>query len=164
MKYRFFSVRAQAADADQEALNAFCAQCRVIAVEKHLVADGGASFWAVCVSYLDGAEAQRNAGKRDRIDYKEVLNETDFAVFAELRVLRKTLAEQEGIPPYALFTNEQLAEMVRQRTLAVSALAAIEGVGKARVEKYGEAFVALLRHASSQVAQERNETHGTQAG
>lgn len=163
MKYRFFTVRAQSPDLDQEALNAFCAQRRVVAVEKHLVADGGASFWAVCVSYLEGADGVRggSGSKRDRIDYKEVLNATDFAVFSDLRVLRKTLAEQEGIPVYALFSNEQLAEMVTRRALTLAALGAIEGVGEARVEKFGPRFLALLQPAFADSVDLPHETHST---
>ena len=79
------------------------------------------------------------------IDYREVLAEQEFAVFAKLRALRKTLAEREGLPAYALFTNDQLAAMVQQRATSTTALAAIEGVGKARVEKFGNAFLDILR-------------------
>ncbi len=74
-----------------------------------------------------------------------MLSERDFAQFAELRNLRKALAEREGLPAYALFTNEQLAEMVRRRVDSVAAMGKIEGVGPARLEKYGEAFVQALR-------------------
>ena len=41
---------------------------------------------------------------------------------------------------YALFTNEQLAEMVTRRTTTIAALGEIDGVGKARIEKYGKYF------------------------
>ncbi|MBP9803395.1 MAG: HRDC domain-containing protein [Candidatus Accumulibacter sp.] len=50
------------------------------------------------------------------------------------------MAEQEGVPMYALFTNEQLAEMVTRRTTTIAALGEIDGVGKARIEKYGKYF------------------------
>jgi hypothetical protein len=46
------------------------------------------------------------------VDYKEVMNEADFAVFSRLRDLRKVIAEKEAVPAYAIFTNEQLAAMV----------------------------------------------------
>lgn len=44
--------------------------------------------------------------KCERIDYKDVLSERDFALYAQLRNLRKFLSEQEGVPTYALFTND----------------------------------------------------------
>jgi superfamily II DNA helicase RecQ len=74
-----------------------------------------------------------------------VLDEKDFAIFAKLRTLRKSMAEKEGLPVYALFSNEQLAAMVQKRITTREALGAIDGVGKSRLEKYGQAFLELLR-------------------
>jgi superfamily II DNA helicase RecQ len=152
MKFRFFAIPARSPEAGEQALNAFCAEHRVLSVEKELVADGGESYWAICVCYLEGADSVRGAlaGKRERIDYKAVLSEQDFAVYAELRNLRKSIAEQEGVPAYALFTNEQLAEMVTRRATTLAALGEIEGVGKARLEKYGKLFLAPLERAFAQ--------------
>jgi hypothetical protein len=93
MKYHFFTIHAKAPDAEQEALNAFCRQYRVLAVDKQFVALGDNSFWSICVTAIDGEEKPNHAAnKRTAIDYREVLNEQDFAVYAELRNLRKTLA------------------------------------------------------------------------
>ena len=160
MRLRFFTVPAQSPEPAQDELNAFCAQHRVVTVEKQFVAHGGASFWAICVSFIDGDAGRTNiAGKRERVDYKEVLNEADFAVFAELRSLRKAIAEREGIPAYALFTNEQLAEMVTKRVVTHAALDGIDGVGKARVEKYSAAFLPVLRKAFDEKTDETNPHH-----
>ncbi len=144
MKFQFFTISAQSPSADQEELNRFCAGCRVVNVEKAFVADGDRSFWSVCVTWIDGSGSTGTRPK-SRVDYKEVLDEKDFAVFVKLRNLRKTIAEKEGLPVYALFSNEQLATMVQKRIHTQSALSAIDGVGKARLEKYGDAFLALLK-------------------
>ena len=48
---------------------------------------------------------------------------------------------------YALFTNEQLAAMVQSRVTTAAALEKIDGVGPARVEKYGAAMLAVLTAA-----------------
>jgi superfamily II DNA helicase RecQ len=76
-----------------------------------------------------------------------VLSEADFAVFAKLRELRKSIAEAEGVPPYAVFTNEHLASMVRGKLKTLDALGRIEGVGPGRVDRYGARFLALLEQA-----------------
>ncbi len=144
MKYQFFTIPVHSFEISQQELNSFCSGHRVATVEKQFVANGDASFWTVCVTYLDGNEKQA-ASQRSRVDYKEVLNEKDFTIFAILRNLRKTLAEKEGVPAYALFTNEQLATMVRRRITEITDLSSIGGVGKARLEKYGGAFLSVLR-------------------
>ena len=151
MKYQFFKIFAQAPELGQDALNAFCAQHRIVSLEKQFVTHGMESFWSICVTCAEGYAAEPSVGnftvKRDRIDYKEVLGEQDFAVYAELRNLRKSLAEQENIPAYALFTNEQLAAMVTQRIQTLAAMGTLDGVGKARLDKYGGLFLKLLQES-----------------
>lgn len=147
MKLRFFTIpiRGGGGDAADE-LNRFLSAHRILSVDRSFVQDGANSAWALCVSF-ETAEESPQVGKRGKIDYREVLNEQDFAAFAKLRTLRKELAEKEGIPAYAVLTNEQLAEMVQRRVLTATALREIAGIGDARIEKYGEAFLRLLREA-----------------
>jgi superfamily II DNA helicase RecQ len=108
---RFFTIPACDSAAAEEDLNRLLAASRVLGVERHFVADGEASFWAVCVRLAGGPGALPEALKAEqasarRVDYREVLSEDDFAVFAKLRELRKQIAETEGVPPYAVFTND----------------------------------------------------------
>jgi superfamily II DNA helicase RecQ len=158
MKFHFFAVNALNPGAAQEELNRFCAAHTLLTVEKQFVAAGSGSFWAFCVQTTGGIERPALA-KKEKVDYREVLNEADFSVYSKLRDLRKTLAEKEGVPVYSLFTNEQLAAMVRGRTVTEAALLAIEGVGKARVEKYGSAFLPLLRQALNQAKADEANAH-----
>ncbi|MEI2808622.1 MAG: HRDC domain-containing protein [Albidovulum sp.] len=115
-------------------------------MDKQLVQDAGQSYWAFCTGYLDNQDSPKPASK-GKIDYREVLNEQDFAVFARLRTLRKELADGEGIPAYAVLTNEQLAERVQRRVQSATALREIAGAGEAHAEKYGDALLRLLREA-----------------
>jgi hypothetical protein len=55
------------------------------------------------------------AARAGRVDYREVLSPPEFAVYDRLRTLRKELAQAEGLPPYAVFSNEQLAAFVQRR-------------------------------------------------
>ncbi|MEE8526802.1 MAG: HRDC domain-containing protein [Thermoanaerobaculia bacterium] len=146
MKEKFFAVPAlDPADAEEE-LNHFLSGHRVLAIDRQLVHDSTAAYWAVCVTWVDGG-AGKAPIKRGKIDYREVLPPAEFSVFARLRSLRKTLADKEGVPAYALFTNEQLATMVRQRISTADELGKIVGVGPARVDKYGSAFLEALAKA-----------------
>lgn len=162
MKFEFFSIPALSPGEGQQELNSFCSINRIASIEKQFVANGEQSYWAICVSYLD-KEKKITAPGKSKVDYREVLEEPDFAVFSKLRSLRKTLAEQEGVPVYALFTNEQLADMVRGRVTTLSGLAAIENVGKSRLDKYGTQFLEILHkeftgNESSGQTREKNET------
>jgi superfamily II DNA helicase RecQ len=151
MQLKMFSVCAlQPADSVEE-MNSFLRAHRVLSLEKHLVGTDGAAFWAVCVQYLERSATGSKVGgadsQRAKVDYKEVLSGPDFALFARLRDLRKALAERDGVPPYAVFTNEQLAAMVTEKTDSLPALGRIEGVGASRLEKYGAVFLSALQTA-----------------
>ena len=147
MKLAFFTVPVFHPQVAQDELNGFLASHRIVALDKNFVPDGGASSWAVCVGYLEGNAAAATAGRGGRVDYRQVLSEGDFIVYAELRSLRKEIADRDGLPAYALFTNEQLAEMVTRRAASEAALGDIPGIGKARLEKYGREFLAVLSRA-----------------
>jgi superfamily II DNA helicase RecQ len=149
MKLHFATIPMHDREAEEEALNAFLGSHRVVGIERQFVADGPRSAWAVCVSWVDGdgrAIAGPGAGARKgRVDYREALTPEQFAVFVRLRELRKGLAERDGVPPYAVVTNEQMAEIVRRGVATVAELGAVEGVGPSRVEKYGAALLAVLQ-------------------
>jgi superfamily II DNA helicase RecQ len=149
MKLHFATVPVfSGGEAAEDDLNAFLVSHRVISVDRQLIADGPRSAWTVCVTYVEGSGAGGSAAalaKKGRVDYREVLPPEMFQVFVRLRELRKKLADRDGVPPYALFNNEQLAEMVRRQVSSLTALGAIDGVGPARLEKYGAAFLEVLQ-------------------
>ena len=147
MAFKFFQVPVRDSSAVEAELNAFLGGHRILSVDRRWVDLGQDSFWSLCVDYVDG-EPATGASTRSRSrskDYKELLSPDDFAVFVKLRDLRKEIAQAEAIPVYAIFTNEQLAKMVETRVNSTSGLEAIAGVGDARIEKYGERFLACLQ-------------------
>lgn len=147
MQAKLFTIPAFDGEAFVDELNRFLAAHRILAVDRQLVQAGTNSAWAVWVSFEPAGESRPPPARRGKVDYREVLNQQDFAVFARLRVLRKEMAEREGVPPYNLFTNERLAELVLRRVDSAAAMREIPGVGDARTEKYAEAFLAVLRDA-----------------
>lgn len=146
MRLHFVTVPLHAPQGAQDELNRLLATQRVSHVDRHFVADGANSCWAVCVTLADGEpDVQPRAGKGKGVDYRELLAADEFTLYDRLRRLRKDLAEAEGLPPYAVFTNEQLAAMVRGRMTTAQALHTIEGVGDARVQRYGPRVLPLLQ-------------------
>ncbi len=149
MRVKVFAIPAlDPADAERE-VNSFLAEHRVTSIDRQLVSDGSGTYWALCVSYVEGASRGAPAAKKGKIDYREVLPPEEFKVYAELRRLRKELAERDGVPLYAVFTNEHLAAMVRQRIRTVQDLGRLPGVGPAKIAKYGAAFLERLAAAQT---------------
>lgn len=140
MQFRIFSIPATGSPDLEEELNLFLRSHRIVSTQKTLQPVDGVLRWCFCVEYLDGAKGSggKPSGRTERIDYKEVLPPEDFALFARLRDARKELASVEAIPVYTVCTNEQLAEMATKRPGTLAALKEIEGLGEAKVAKYGQ--------------------------
>ncbi len=71
----------------------------------------------------------------------------DLELWEDLRVLRRALAEEHGVPPYVIFHDATLAEMVVWRPRTEDQLLAIEGIGQTKLQRYGEEFLDLIRDA-----------------
>jgi len=153
MELAFFCIPATAPEPATTELNRFLRSHRILAVQRELVREGQGAYWAVCVEYLAPVRhGETEAGKaggsgKPKVDYKEVLSAEDFEVFSRLREWRKEVAEREGVPVYAVFTNEQLAAMVTGKVDSLTAMGKIDGIGEARVKKYGNEVLPVLNGA-----------------
>ncbi|MSP01426.1 MAG: hypothetical protein EXR07_10325 [Acetobacteraceae bacterium] len=151
MQAQFFSIPVHA-DADATAeLNQFLTARRILSIDRQFIADGANSAWAPCVTFDNGGAVQRlpaSGTRSQKADYRELLTEPEFAVFSRLRAPRKTLSDRDGVPSYAVFSNDQLIQIVKGRIDTTTRLQEIQGIGEARVEKYGEPFLNVLREAA----------------
>jgi ATP-dependent DNA helicase RecQ len=68
----------------------------------------------------------------------------DDVLWQALRVRRLELAREQGVPPYVIFHDATLLEMVRQRPRDLAALGLIPGVGRSKLDRYGETFLAVI--------------------
>ncbi|UFT99016.1 DNA helicase RecQ [Radiobacillus kanasensis] len=66
------------------------------------------------------------------------------SLFEEFRLLRKQLAERDGVPPYVIFSDATLKEMTRHLPDSTEKLLQIKGVGSKKMEQYGEAFLQTI--------------------
>jgi superfamily II DNA helicase RecQ len=163
MKLRFFSINALDPDADQAMLDTFCTQHRLVAIDKHFVTRSDVCYWSVCVTYLEKSTSPaiskppQAINKRGQVDYREVLNDQDFAVYSKLRNLRKLISDAEGTPVYAIVSNDQMAAMVTNRVNSLTALGTINGIGDAKLGKYGKRFLEVLQ--TEWAGSQPHETH-----
>ena len=76
------------------------------------------------------------------------LQSQDVPLFEALRALRKRLAEEQGVPPYVVFGDVTLVEMSQLKPQDEAQLLGITGVGQVKLERYGAAFLGVIREAS----------------
>lgn len=66
------------------------------------------------------------------------------SLFEILRKLRSELAKEEGVPAYVIFNDATLKQFENERPVSDSEFLAIDGVGKAKLEKYGDIFIKTI--------------------
>ncbi|AVF36680.1 ATP-dependent DNA helicase RecQ [Rahnella sikkimica] len=69
----------------------------------------------------------------------------DHKLFAKLRKLRKSLADENNVPPYVVFNDTTLLEMAEHLPISPSDLLDITGVGQRKLEKFGRPFMTMIR-------------------
>ncbi len=88
----------------------------------------------------------------------------DMPLWEALRELRMTLCREADVPPYVIFHDATLKEMVRLRPSSPEELLSIQGVGEKKLERYGEPFLRLLREhaevAGTSVIVDREQDQG----
>lgn len=93
---------------------------------------------------------RQRTSEHDRIaqhDDAPTLSGTDEALLARLRDLRRTISKADQVPAYVVFPDRTLAEMAVRHPTTRDGLARIKGVGPAKLDKYGDRFLEVLRSA-----------------
>lgn len=150
-QFSMFFVPLKGDERSEEALNLCLRTRRVLQVERHAFPDG----WAFCVEWLEGAEGTtapfvRNA---QRVDYRDVLPEAAFLRFMKLRAFRKELAQRQGVPPFMVMTDAQLAEVAKMEPPTREGIAKIDKFGEERMKKYGDEILAAATKVAAEAAQ-----------
>lgn len=111
----------------EEELNQFLRSHRVISVQKTVATTESIALWCFCVEFLDGnasiaGRTSTSSSRTKKVDYKELLSEEDFAIYAKLRDIRKALAAEEAVPVYAICTNELLSKIAINHPVTLAGL------------------------------------------
>lgn len=75
---------------------------------------------------------------------RKSLNDTDYGLFNLLRDWRNDTAKKKAKPPYVIFRNEVLTEIVQRRPQSKAELLKINGIGTAKAAEYGDALLKII--------------------
>ncbi|TDE27545.1 DNA helicase RecQ [Flavobacterium ranwuense] len=111
---------------------------------------------------FEGEKVQLTTVQKINIDKQEVKEtkskSTANSLFETLRKLRYEISKEEEVPAYVIFSDAALRQMETERPMSDQELLAIDGVGKAKLEKYGDAFIkAIIDFQKSKVVRKKKE-------
>ncbi len=144
MQIKVFTIPVLHGEVQEDEMNRFLRGHRILDIRSEFLAITASStmaYWSFCVRYLVGNTPE--TGSPIKKDYKAILDAATFERFDKLRTIRKTLAKEDAVPAYAVFIDEELANMAGLETLTLKSIQSIKGIGEKRVEKYGNKLLAL---------------------
>ena len=127
-------------------LNAFLAGHRVLDMQQQFYQNEQGAGWSFCIRYLQTVAGGVGPPKA-KVDYRQVLGEDEFIRFARLRDVRRAIAQQEAIPAYAVFTDEELAGIAQLSEITIAALVTVKGVGEKKAARYGQQIVSGMQQS-----------------
>lgn len=126
----------------------FLSDKKIMRWESNFFEKKGSHYWAVLLEYetlippVEKVSSKPEEKKED--NYKELLKEEDWPIFKRLREWRGEVSKKEGVPPYIIFTNMQLAKIAVTRPGSLNALQQIYGVGDIKKSKYGKQIIGII--------------------
>jgi ATP-dependent DNA helicase RecQ len=138
---------------DDSPLQAFLKDKEVHSIHDHFFIKDQEPYLAVVVTYTLHHSASSPSVKmsqtRKEPAWRERLTEADMPLFNTLRNWRMERCKQDGVPPYVICSNQQFADMVRERPQSLSQLGAIKGFGQNKLKQYGRDILAILAEGTT---------------
>ena len=127
-------------------------------LEADVEAYGGLKLTESAIPILKGEQSiwlrrdatpEKRASKAERsARLKEAFEgANDDPLWLELKAKRMELAKEQGVPPYVIFHDATLIEILQTRPESLADMGKITGVGAAKLERYGDAFLAVIAEA-----------------
>ena len=83
-------------------------------------------------------------GKVARAAAQSAVAEADRGLFQALRQKRLEIARAQNLPPYVIFHDKTLIELAAAKPSSRAEMADVPGVGEAKLDRYGPAFLAVI--------------------
>jgi len=145
MQFKIFTIPVVDDGTATEEMNRFLRSHKVLEAEQQLVSTKSGSHWHFCIKYLANAQPdvkpEIKSQNTAKVDYKDILDEKTFAVFSMLRDIRKKIAEEAGMPVYAIFTNEELVGIAALDEIRPETIKTVKGVGEKKTDRFGKRLV-----------------------
>jgi superfamily II DNA helicase RecQ len=162
LKLKVFTLRFSGSTGgfDDRPLQEFIADKEVIEFSEHFFVHENTPCLTILIAYrsLESLESPRVLRQTDpRLEFDGVEKEA----YDALRAWRAAAAKMEGIPVYMIANNKQLAKMIRLKPASREALGKVEGIGEAKIAKYGDQILEVLsKHLSGTPAQAADQSEG----
>lgn len=146
MQIKSFVIPVLSPERSEGDLNVFLRSHRVLRLERQLVNDNAGAYWAILVEFAEDGHAD-SAKPVKRRDYKEDFNlsSEEQERYEHYRKIRNDVSMRKGVPPYVIFTNQELAILARFTGLTEAEVKQIEGIAPSRLSANISYFIENVK-------------------
>ena len=128
----------------------FISDKEVISVNEQFFNHENTPYWAVMPIYREAQNNYNSTGqsrynKKLKRDPRKLLTDEEKTIFDALKKWRSLQAKQDGVPPYIICNNQQLADIAQNKPQMLSQLNNIDGIGEAKTKHYGNNILEIIK-------------------
>jgi ATP-dependent DNA helicase RecQ len=116
----------------------------ILSLREHFFVKDDTPYLTLIATYNLPLPAPPGEAPKESDSWRTMLTDGDIPLFNTLRDWRQKKARDAGVPPYIIFNNAQLAAIALKRPHSLNALSLIDGIGRAKLEKYGHELLHML--------------------
>ena len=143
MQIKLFTVPVGLVNDHNEEINLFLRANKVVEFEKKFIENDKGAFWCFYISYIPVNAVDKE--HKEKIDYMKVLDQNAFKIFSKLRDMRKKIANDEGVAPFVVFSDAEIADIAKLPEITLKTLQGIKGIGQKKIEKYGDLILQAIK-------------------
>ncbi|PIE91439.1 MAG: hypothetical protein CR997_00880 [Acidobacteria bacterium] len=135
---------------NDQVLQEFLSAKQVCEIKHYFFQHESQKYLVFCITYHLQAVKQSQKMKKGggpKEDWRSKVKEEDLPLFNTVRDWRMAQARKEGIPPYVICTNMQLAKIIAKKPKSLNQLSQVEGIGSSKIKKYGAALLSFFKDA-----------------
>ena len=145
---------------DDEKFNDFVKDKELVAVNDYFFHREETLYLTLVVKYKQSSFVEETVfhektPEKNNEDWRKLLDDDLMPLFNTLRSWRNEKSKKDGVPPYIILNNKQLAKICRDRPPSNYDLMKVEGIGKAKAEKYGIDILKIVSHI--EIVKKNNE-------
>ena len=142
MQLKSFVIPVLSPERSEGDVNAFLRGHRVLRLERQLVSDIAGAYWAVLIEYAEDGQADAvRPAKRGESKEDFNLSVDEQERYERYRKIRNDISMHKGVPPYVIFTNQELAILARIPKLDEQEIKAVKGIAPSRLSANVNYFV-----------------------
>ena len=150
---------------DDGAMVAFLADKEALSASEHFFVQEQTPVLAILVTYREiPRPGDRRPEREPAKDWRAELDPADQVLYDALRAWRGRTAKRDGVAPYLICNNRQMAQICRARPDSDAALLQVEGLGEAKVGRWGEELLAVVRAAQAEPDTVEGVTSSSESG